>query len=165
MKNRSYITIIIMVMGLLSGCTGSITGAGNHMSKEENRISLAPENQEVHGIWSTGDLSLSYKYLVYKNTIKMNGKITLAGKITNFGVMEDLRLWVNFVDATGRIIDSKTVYTSPYRKWIPMLGLSFNGSLEVPEESAAIVFSYSGKVIDGIGSDNGGISWEFWKRP
>ena len=154
-----------MVMGLLSSCIGSITGLKNHMVKEENRIYLDHGNQKVSSIWSTEDLSLSYKYLISEKTIEMDGKITLAGKITNFGVMEELRLWVNFLDSTGRVIDSKTVYTSPYRKWIPMLVLSFNGSLEVPKESVAIAFSYSGKVIDGVSSDDGGISWEFWKRP
>jgi len=79
--------------------------------------------------------------------------------------MEEFRLWVNFVDGAGRIMDRKIIYASPYRKWIPMLGLSFNAALPVPRESVALAFSYSGKVIDGINNDDGGISWEFWKIP
>jgi len=154
-----------MVMGLLSSCIGSITGVKNHMVREENRIYLDHGNQKINFIWSTEDLSLSYKYLISENTINIDGKITLASKITNFGVMEELRLWINFVDAAGRIMDRKIIYASPYRKWIPMLGLSFNAALPVPRESVALTFSYSGKVIDGVSNDDGGISWAFWKRP
>lgn len=168
MKHSSYIPAMIMVMVLVSGCMGSLAGYRNYTVKEANRIDLAEENREVRGIWSTGDLSLSYEYLLGENTLKIRGRLTLASKLTHFTVMDHLRFRVHFVDSGGMITGSRVVYASPYREWIPRLTLSFSRLLPVPSGSVALAFSYSGKVGEGGGEEGlmrGATDWEFWRSP
>lgn len=59
-------------------------------------------------------------------------------------------------------MDTKGIKTFGYRRFIDFLGkMSFDGRWDLSGDTVAIVFSYSGKVIDGGGRTD----WDFWKVP
>ncbi len=166
---RLGVVVMILTMGFSWGCMGGGV-FGNRVVDGKNRIRISPGTDEVLGVWTTGDLSLAYGYVFKGESLKIKGNITLANRIKNFTVMENLRLRVNFVDSEGRVTGGRNVYTSPYREEISMLRLAFNRELRVPPGSTAMAFSYGGRVGEGGGGGdegvfNGGDAWEFWKLP
>lgn len=164
MKRSLYLSIIViaMVVGLFSSCMGTMPRAREKRVKQANQIDLVKANHEVHGVWNSNDLSLSYHYLVSDQTLKINADITLATKLTHFSVMDRLRIWLHFVNSEGRVLESRVIYTSPYRKSISMLNLGFRRSFPMPPNSVAMAFTYAGKVSEGSRDKDGGISWDFW---
>jgi hypothetical protein len=146
----------------LSGCVSGMAGWKGHIVKKENRIKLDKIAGNAGGVWETGDLSIKYEYQVKGEKIELEGKISLADKITHFSNLDYLSVMVQFIDAEGRVMDHKTVYSS-YRSWFPFIMLSFSRSFVVPTGTDYMSFSYSGRVSDGIGDD--GIDWSFWSTP
>jgi hypothetical protein len=162
MKPSSYLPIfIILVTALLSGCAGTMTGSRQHPVGPDNQIQLE-RDREVTDFWTGRDLTLSYQYHLTGQTLRISGTIILAKHLTHYTVMDHLRLHLYFVDAGGRTMSQVPVYTAPFRRWIPLLNLNFNRMITLPPGAEALAFTYDGKVSDGVGNDDGGISWNFW---
>jgi hypothetical protein len=162
MKPSSYLPVfIILVAGLISGCAGTITGSKQQQLNPKNLTQLE-KGRETTDFWRGKDLTLSYKYHLTGPTLKINGTIALSKHLTNYTVMDHLRLNLYFVDAGGNIVSRTLIYAAPHRRWIPMLNLNFNRLITVPPGVEALAFTYDGKVSDGMNSDGGGISWDFW---
>jgi hypothetical protein len=164
MKKIVYGLILILLAGFLSGCMVG-PGLKNHTVKQENQIDLIKGSRNIQGIWEAEDLSLSYIGSFKSNGLQVNGKITLATKLTHFTTMDHLRVWIHFVDSDGRIIGKRLVYTAVHRGWIDRLNLDVNRWMPVPQGSVALAFSYSGEVSDGLGGNGDRISWDFFKMP
>ena len=164
MKRPSYylmIVILILIVSLLAGCTGIMTGTGKQEVKQENRIELV-RGPEIKGVWRGKDLTVSYRYSLIEQTLAISGTINLSQNLNNYSVMDRLHLYLHFVDADGMTAGQNLVYNAPHRKGISMLNLNFNRLITVPPGVAAMAFTYAGLVSDGMGSDDGAISWNFW---
>jgi hypothetical protein len=153
--------IVILITSLLASCAGIMTGRGKKEVKQKNRIELVRES-EVKGVWSGKDLTVSFRYSLTEQTMKINGTITLTKHLNNYSAMDRLHLYLHFVDAEGMTAGQSLVYSAPHRRGISMLDLNFNRLITVPPGVEAIAFTYAGEVSDGMGSDNGAISWTFW---
>jgi len=116
MKKIVYGLILILLAGFLSGCISGL-GLKNHTVKQENQINLIKGSPSIQGIWETEDLSLSYIGSFKTNGLQVNGKITLATKLTHYTTIDHLRVWTHFVDSDGRVIGKKLIYTAGHRKW------------------------------------------------
>ncbi len=162
MKPTSYLPIfIILGTALLAGCAGTITGSRQHPVRQANQIKLET-NREVTDFWTGRDLTLSYRYHLTGQTLRISGTITLAKYLTHYTVMDHLRLHLCFVDAGGKTISRTSVYAAPFRWGLSMVNLNFSRLITVPPGAEALAFTYDGKVSDGVGNDDGGISWDFW---
>jgi hypothetical protein len=147
---------------LLSGCLAGMIGWKGHIVKKENRIKLNRIAGKGGGVWETGDLSVKYGYFLKDERIELEGRISLADKITHFPTLDYLSVSVQFLDVEGVVMGHKTLYTSS-KSWFPVIRLSFSRSFVLPPETAFMSFSYSGRVSDGSGDD--GIDWSFWFTP
>ncbi|MDY0375465.1 MAG: hypothetical protein RBQ72_07015 [Desulfobacterium sp.] len=162
MKQPSYyLMIAILIATLSAGCATIMTGRGNQEIKQENRIELV-KGSETKGVWSGRDLTVSFRYSLTEQTLKINGAITLTKHLNNYSVMDRLHLYLHFVDGEGMAAGQSLVYSAPHRRGISMLDLNFNRLITVPPGVEAIAFTYAGQVSDGMGSDDGAISWTFW---
>lgn len=153
--------IIILIACLITGCAGIITGTNKREVKQENQIELV-RGPQVNGAWRGKDLTISYQYSLTEQTLKISGTIILADHLNNYSTMDRLRIYLHLVDGEGMAVGQNFVYNAPHRKGLSMIDLNFNRLITIPPGVEAMAFTYSGQVCDGMGSDDGGISWSFW---
>lgn len=141
-------------------------------ARPENRIAFGEAGAEHTGVWGTGDLSLSYRYILGKTDAGFTGEVAIGRRASEFSTLHHLIIRVHLLDGEGRILDSRVLLSSPYRIFQPDARFMFDRQLELPEGVVAFGFSYDGAAGDGgggggDGSDlkSGGVDWEFWALP
>jgi len=173
LKKRTLVVVkkclLLLFISTLVACQSSFFSYRGATTKQESRIALLEGGPHL-GFWKTKDLSMHYHYLRNPDNLELSGVIELADSLQyNFTALEYLFLQVNLLDAEGKVLESKRVFTSDYRHMIKKL--SFKRSLKLPTGTTAIAFSYTGRVMEGGGTgrvleDAGdGDSWDFWMTP
>jgi hypothetical protein len=166
------ILISLILIGTLAACGGSLFSYRGATVKAKNRISL--EEGGLHeGRWQTRDLAIDYVYQVNDNNLEISGIVELAASLkTGFTTLNYLYLSLNLLDNEGKVIETKGIKSFGHQSWIlTMAKMSFTRHLEPPEGTAAIAFSYKGRVSEGgttpKGTGTGGdaIFWNFWLVP
>ena len=102
-----------------------------------------------------------------------SGVVDLAAfSKTGVTTLDHLYLSINLLDVEGKVLETKGIKSFGHQSWILTMGaMSFTCRLEPPEGTAAIAFSYKGRVRDGgtnhKGSGTGGdaVFWNFWEVP
>jgi hypothetical protein len=165
----SMVGLLTLFLGLVVACQGRFFNYRGAVVRQENRIELR-EGGPHKGSWKTGDLSVHYQYLKDQGKVELFGTVELAKRLSkSFTTLEYLILRVHLLDSEGKVLVSKGIAASEYRHMVRKL--SFNRSLELPPGTAAIAFSYTGRVRDGGGTgraleDAGnGDSMDFWIYP
>ena len=154
---------------ILFGCAGA--WFPSDFAGPDNRIAFGHAGTEHAGVWGTGDLSLSYRYVLAEESAGFEGELTLQPRVGEFTTLHRLVFRVHFLDGEGRILESRVLLASPYRQWMPLAPLSFQRRLALPEGAVAFGFSYDGAAGEGGGSGegsdlrSGGTDWEFWSLP
>ena len=161
--------ILLLFISTLVACQSSFFSYRGATAVQESRIALRQGGPHV-GFWKTDDLSMHYHYQRDWDNVELSGVIELADSLKySFTALEYLFLQVNFLDADGKVLETKLALSSDYRHMIKKL--SFKRSLKLPTGTAAIAFSYTGRVVEGGGTgrvleDAGdGDSWDFWMTP
>lgn len=100
--------------------------------------------------------------------LEISGQVELAAYLQkSFTQIEYFFLSLHFLDSKGKVLKSSGLLTAGYRQEIEKL--RFNRRIEVVPETAAIAFSYKGRVREGSGRDSvqegDAIIWNFWKAP
>ena len=152
-----------LVLGILTGCQTLNPYIGKTVH-EPNRIPISESSQAVH-FWQTKDMSFDFKYSLDSSMLSLRGELSLDESYEQFETLNHLFLWVHFLDAEGKLLDSKVVWSAAYtvaytgekKKW------SVKSSLTLPLNATAVAFSYMGSVSQG--SDEGGTNWSFYKSP
>ena len=131
MREFKYGLVFLSI--LLIGCQGLQTIA------PKDRIVLLQGGPHT-GSWESSDVFLKYEYIRPPDTIKLG--INLKAK-TKF---DQLSVWVSFLDTEGKILETKSIYNSGYRR-DPSMNRRFEGSLkksfEVPMGTHHIAFQSS----------------------
>ena len=149
-----------MLIPLLTGCGSSFfKGAGKYTVKEEQMIPLPLGS--FSDFWETHNLTLFYEGTRVDNHLKISGSIQLTGGLQHFSVVQFFYLKSWFMDGKGMLLSGKTLFMAGHMSSIKMW--NFQQEFELPKETAAIAFSYSGEAIDGAGRD--AISFSFWMEP
>ena len=160
-----------LLINLSAACAGlSVLSPGSWV-EEKDRIPVL-DGGPHKGSWQTRDLTINYEYQETGQSLQMSGVIDLADYITNgFSTLDYLRLHIHFLDADGTVMDTQSVKTFGYRRYMDLLGkMTFNNRFNWVENTVSVAFSYSGKASSGGGSGiaddtNGRIDWDFWKVP
>jgi len=130
---------------------------------EKNRISLKDAGTH-QGIWQTHDLTVHYSYHRNGGRFDISGRIDFSDALKHFSSMGHFDLWIHFVDAENRIVDTRSL--SPLLPFQRIEAISFEKHLNLPPDAKGFVFSYSGRAFDGTeNNEDGGADWDFWKRP
>lgn len=123
---------LILVNLSLFGCAGM-----GRIVPADNRI-LFTEKVSSQGIFSHAGLTVEYSY-------RLEGKnLALEGEINYLGGVDSLNVYLQFIDATGAVLQQEIVYYSGYRisrHWIA--DRSFQATLVVPPAAVGLSFSYS----------------------
>lgn len=131
---QQAVTLVLLVLVYLSlfGCAGM-----GRLVPADNRILFA-EKESSQGNYSHGGLTVEYRY-------RLEGKkLALEGKVNYLGGVDFLNVYLQFIDATGTVLQQEIVYYSGYRisrHWIA--DRSFQETLVVPPGATGISFDYS----------------------
>ena len=132
-SKRNLIIGLLTLAVLLTGCS--------HVGRTippEKRIALE-EGGPHSGTWSDFDCGMDYQYQLTRTEPATPGKLALKGSVRNRGKsLDSLSIWVDLLDAGGKILEQKTVYASGYR--IEPVDQSFKLSLDTPPGTVAMSF-------------------------
>lgn len=161
-----------LIMNLFFGCAAGTSMSPGAWVEEKDRIAV--QDGGAHkGSWQTRDLTIDYEHRQAAKNLEVNGTIKLADYIPKgFSTLDYLRLYIHFLASDGVVLETQSIKYFGYLRYLDYLGkMTFNGRYDLPEDTVAFAFSYSGRVSQGGGSpvsDNSGsgqIAWDFWKVP
>ena len=161
------IYLLILLLSVLTACRNNPLSYQGATAKPDSRIDLM-EGGPHEGRWQTRDLSLDYRYQLDANTLQLSGVVELENHLKyNFAMLENLRLWVNYLNIESKVLDYKIILMSDYRQMVRTM--KFSHHLTLPPDTTQIAFSYSGRAIDaGSGNDESGgnaADWDFEHFP
>ena len=162
----SFLLIILLV-----ACAGRVFTYKGSWVAEDDRITLQ-DGGPHKGNWQTRDVAIEYAYQQETQNLQISGVVKLEGYLTTgFSTLEYLRLDIFMLDADGIVLNSELILNIGYRRHLGLLGeMTFDNQLELPADTAAIAFGYTGRVIEGGGGNRATgkedqIDWNFWKVP
>ena len=138
---------------LVSGCQTMPVNSGAVSVAPEDQIPVAQGQKE--GVWVGRDLSIEYKFS-RGGSLDISGTVQFADHMRiGYLVLNDFRLRVIFLDASGRVLGSGMLATDrgDFRE------IRFNRRLSIPASTSSIAFGYEGKAIEG--AEDGGTT-TFW---
>jgi hypothetical protein len=129
----------------------------------EKRIPLAHDGIQ-EGQWDTNNLNIKYRYQQTGNSLTIKGKVAFSKSLKmGFTTLDRFYLNMVLIDESGRILASQPLLTIAYRSHLNIL--SFKRDITLPPKTAAITFTFRGRVGDaGDGADDS-IHWYFSKAP
>ena len=177
-KEKASIAFKILLVGLLLNlffaCAGVNPLSPGAWVEENNRIAIK-DGGPYKGSWQTRDLTVNYEYREAAKNLEVSGTIKLADYIPmGFSTLDYLRIYIHFLTSDGIVLETKNLQYFGYFRYIDYIEkMSFKSRFDLPENTAAFAFSYSGRASQGGGgpigynSDNGSgqIAWDFWKVP
>jgi len=105
----------------------------------EKRIPLSKDAPQ-EGSWDSNDVALKYQY------VKQTGAIQLSVTGKAKRKYDQLVIWVNLVDAEGKVLETKSIFNSGFRSersyGKPQKG-TIEKTLEIPPGTTAIAFQSS----------------------
>ena len=164
MAIRKWICLLVLCILPLwliavAGCKPGLIGP--ETVPPQNRIMLAGESGS--GAWDTNDLVVSYQYQREPGRLRISGKVDFLGGVSNFDAFERFSLTLYLLNEAGDIIGNRRIAASGYYQEVEPI--AFDETVQLPEETAAFAFGYSGKAVSGGSADDGGSSWQFWETP
>lgn len=159
---KCRIAVLFMLVGFLMGCHSvSVSPVGKKVP-EAKRIALA-ESGEVKGIYRTEDLVVEYQYSRESSRLMLTGRVRCSDRLRrNLIIVESFHLDAMFADPDGRIHKVQGLLTGMADTVILDGWATFSQVMVVPENSAFLAFSYSGR-----GKSEGGDAniMDFWDYP
>lgn len=124
------ISLFLLICFGFFGCASS-----NKSIHEDKRIPLVEQGSDS-GVFKDIRLTVDYSYR------QAGDNITIAGSAHFNGRYNSLTVYLLFLDATGKRIDKKLIYSSSYRSMGAKSDRTFEKTLNVPSGAAAISFSH-----------------------
>ena len=94
---------IIVAFAAFNGCATS-----SHTVAPENRIAVVPD-QPQKGSWESGNVALEYEF------VKENGTLGLFVDGRTKRRLDQVVVWLLFLDSEGRVIERESVFNSGFR--------------------------------------------------
>ena len=137
LKSFKYKLVILSVLWV--AFQSSCVGPGQMTVALERRIPLVKDTAQ-EGSWESVDVALKYQYVEQTGVIQLS----VTGKAKR--KYDQLVVWVELVDAEGKILETKSIYNSGFRSGLsrgkPHKG-TIEKTLEIPPETTAIAFQSS----------------------
>ncbi len=102
--NCKFVILSILLIAFQSSCAG----LGQMTVAPERRIPLFKDTLQK-GSWESSDVTLQYQY------VKQTGVIQLSVTGQAKRGYDSLTVWVLFVDAQGKVLDTQSIYNSGFR--------------------------------------------------
>ncbi len=135
-----FFFVIVLVFAALNSCATS-----GHTVAPENRIAVVPD-QPQKGTWESKNVALEYEF------VKEGGVLGLFIDGRTKRRLDQVALWVLFLDSEGRLIERETVFNSGFRskrtRARRMEG-TIERAFEVPEGTKYLAFQSKEKPYRG----------------
>jgi hypothetical protein len=161
---RLRVWLLTALLVSLTGCHGNI-GAPNpgQAARPDNRLPIdAFKGQDA--TWEGPELALYFSAASQDGTLKIDGRVEPRGPVRKYSFVDDAKVTLHFLDASGTILESKLLWASLGFTDVKMVRWTFQRAWPLPAGASAIGFSYRGTFAE-TGSDIGGDGWEVWRRP
>jgi len=130
-----FVILLILWVAFQFGCAGP----GQMTVAPEKRIPLSKDAPQ-EGSWESIDVALKYQYVEQAGVIQLS----VTGKAKR--KYDRLLVWVELVDAEGKILETKNIYNSGFRSGLsrgkPHKGM-IEKTFEIPPGTNAIAFQSS----------------------
>ena len=132
--------VIVFLLAALNGCATS-----SHTVAPQNRIAVVPD-QPQKGTWESKNVALEYEF------VKEGGVLGLFIDGRTKRRMDQVALWVLFLDSEGRLIERESVFNSGFRtqrtRARRMQG-TIERAFEVPKGTKYLAFQTQEKPYSG----------------
>ena len=119
-----------------------ILGCGGATIRPEQRIALTADTPYESTVKTT-DYSMDYQ-IVYKPAGSSGGgTLQLTGKLVPRRGLDSMTIWINFLDAEGKTIGSKTLYSPGAGRGAARTSLE--KTFEVPPETVSVAFTHNAR--------------------
>ena len=95
------------------------------------------------GSWESSDVLLEYEYVARQNTFKLN----IGGKAKRG--YDQLSVWIKFFDAQGKVLKTKSVFNSGFRRKLSRDKGGIEKTFEIPISSTQFAFQSMLKIREG----------------
>ena len=130
-----FVVLLILWVAFQSSCVSP----SQMTVAPERRIPLVKDTPQ-EGSWESIDVALKYQYVEQTGVIQLS----VSGKAKR--KYDQLVVWVELVDAEGKILETKSIYNSGFRSGLsrgkPHKG-TIEKTLEIPSGTDAIAFQSS----------------------
>ena len=160
---------VIVGLGLSLLACASMT-APPHIgktSRPENRVPLAslPAGENT---WRAEDLDIHYNAAREGDTLGISGFVEFGSNMAKFPMINHFRVYLHFIDAEGRVDDSKLLWSAGMLTETRFVRWTFQRQWPLPPEAAAMGFSYRGAASEAGGDSSMGkakTGWEVEQQP
>jgi hypothetical protein len=127
--------MIFVAVALVLGCSGATI-------RPEQRIALTADTPYESTVKTT-DYSMDYQ-IVYKPAgASGGGTLQFSGKLVPRRGLDSMSIWINFLDAEGKIIGSKTLYSPGAGRGAARTSLE--KTFEVPPGTVSMAFTHNAR--------------------
>ena len=127
--------LVTALLTVLIACSGT-------QIQQDRRIPLNT-GTPVQGSQQSVDGRVEFEYVYTQQDTDGSGRIELRGEVIPAAKLESLDVYVNFLDAKGKRIDVKSIYSSGTGRGTPKR--SFSQTFDTPPGTRSIAFSFSGR--------------------
>lgn len=111
--------------------------------KPDQQIPL-PADTRYESAVKTSDYSIDYQMVYQPADAAGGGKLALKGKLIPRRGLDTLIIWINFLDAEGTIISTKTLYSPGAGRGAARTNLE--QTFEVPPGTISVAFTHDARV-------------------
>ena len=159
---RGWLLTALLVS--LAGCHGNLAAPYiGQVARPDNRLPI----DTFHGqaaTWQGPELALHFSAAMQDGTFTIGGRVEPRGPVRKYPFVNDAKVTLHFLDASGTIIESKLLWASLGYTNVNEIRWTFQRAWPLPAGASAIGFSYRGTFAE-TGSDYGADGWEVWRRP
>ncbi len=131
----AFSVVIVAGLAVLTGCSG--------IQIEKDQQILLAADQPITGTKKTTDYSLEYQIVFQQKGSDGSGTIQFNGKLNPRRGLDSLTIWINFLDADGKIIGSKPIYAPGAGRGAAKSTLE--DTFELPAGTVAVAFTHIGR--------------------
>jgi hypothetical protein len=127
-KTGGIISWMLFFLMILTSCQGLQTTV-----EAQDRIPLL-EGGPHTGTWESNDVSLEYQYIAQEGAFKLN----IGGSAER--KYDQLSVWIKFLDAQGKVLETKSVFNSGFRVELSRDKGAIEKTFDIPAGSTQFAF-------------------------
>jgi hypothetical protein len=159
--------VAVLVSLAIAACATMSAPHIGKTARPENRVPLAALPQ-TETTWAAKDLKLHYLAVRSGDNLQISGFVAFDSNLAKFPVIKAFRVYLHYLDADGRVLDSKLVWATGVNSEYRFVRWTFERQWPVPPAATALGFSYRGSVSESGGDASVGQSrtgWEVYQAP
>ena len=166
--NICMAVLLLALVTVFSGCVSVFSPYEGKEVSENNRIPLM-QGGPHEGNWETEQVGFRYSYTLRSNTLSISGELFChAASFWTYEIVDSLVFRISFIDSDAKLIESRILWSLVTDKFFYQWQIK-ERSLELPPNTAAVGFSYSGSIREGGGttphSNGEGVQLDLWYSP